>query len=200
MENTQFQGLETATGLLEIAEAWSPVERRRNWGGERSPFPFVHPHGKRISVTAPACNADSGTLPRLQTTIQVQRRTQLILRCEIKQRSLALLLNGASLPGLKVLACCALYDCQGTTWLLVVDDDQLGRETLAAARLPHRTESVLLVEVAPRSGAATRLSRHLAAAKIDVVYSYAAPAVDDRLTAVFKTTDDEYAMRVLQAA
>jgi hypothetical protein len=83
--------------------------------------------------------------------------------------------------------------------LLVVDDEHLGRVALAAAGLPHQSESVLLVEVSPRAGAATRLNRRLAAARIEVVYSYATSAVDDRLTAVFKTADDEYALRVLQA-
>jgi hypothetical protein len=197
MMNTQFEVLQAET-----REVWAPVDRSRDWNGERGLIAGVETYAGRLSVAAEVAvpSVSSVVVPRTHSSIKIRRRPQLILRFEKGQESPTMALDSTNRRGFKVLAHCVLRDCHGITWLLVVDDDQLGREMLEAAGLPYRAESVLLVEMAPRVGAATRLSRTLAAAKIDVVYSYATPASDDRLTAVFKTADDDYTMRVLQAA
>ena len=201
METIQFEALRAETRQFETREVWAPPYRNRDWSGERSRIAGVESYTERSPATvARVHRTDTVAAPRPHSLIKVRRRTQLILRRENAQDSPTAALDSASSQGLQVLVRCALHDCDGTTWLLVVDDGKLGRETLEAAGLLYRAELVLLVDITPREGAAAHLTRRLAAAKIDVVYSYAAPAANDRLTAVFKTDDDEYTMRVLQAA
>jgi hypothetical protein len=133
------------------------------------------------------------------TWARVRRQTQLVVHLPHGPQSLGTTLNSAIARGLQVLAHCSLPDAGGTTWLLVVADDWLGREALEAAGYRTLAEQVVLVEASPRASAAARLGRSLAETDIAVLYSYAMPGSDDRLIAVFKTADDERVLRILQA-
>ena len=128
----------------------------------------------------------------------VRRKTELVLRLERRQGPLKTVLGSLVARGIKVMAHCSFSDWNGTTLLLVVENDLLARQILEAAGFKYRTESVVLVEASRETGGAARLGHSLADAGIDVVYSYVAMAGDEKLAAVFKTVNDDAAVRVLQ--
>jgi hypothetical protein len=130
---------------------------------------------------------------------RVRRLTQLVVHVAHGQDPLGPTINAAIGRGLEVLADAALPDAGGTTWLLVVEQDWCGREVLSAAGLGYLVEPVVLVEAGPRASAVAQLGRCLAEANLTVQYSYAVARGADRLVAVFKTHDDEAALRLLQA-
>ena len=57
----------------------------------------------------------------------------------------------------------------------------------------------MLVRETDSVGAAANLGFHLSRSGIDILYSYASSSGSDEFWAVFKTTDDDRAIRVLSA-
>ena len=154
--------------------------------------------GSRHDETAAHISA-SGSLVPSTVRHQVHKKTELVLRIDRGHGPLKTVLDAILDRGVKILAQCSFTDWNGTTLLLVVEDDLIGRHALEATGFRYRTESVVLVETSRRVGSAAQLGQSLASAGIDIVYSYVASSENDRLVAVFKTVNDDEAVRVLAA-
>ncbi|MGD0651939.1 MAG: hypothetical protein ABSA97_12525 [Verrucomicrobiia bacterium] len=101
--------------------------------------------------------------------------------------------------GINVLAYCAYSDRNDSVVLLVTDNPLDAKLALEHAGFQCKANSVVLVGAADQVGAAAKLGASLGSAGIDILYSYASSAGTDRFFAVFKTADDEQAIRVLDA-
>ena len=101
--------------------------------------------------------------------------------------------------GINVLAYCAYSDRNDSVVLLVTDNPLEAKLALEHAGFQCKANSVVLVGAADQVGAAAKLGASLGSAGIDILYSYASSAGTERFFAVFKTADDERAIRVLDA-
>ena len=101
--------------------------------------------------------------------------------------------------GIAVLAHCCVPAQPGTLALVVTDKPQLARAGLERAGVSCKTGPVLLVRTPPHPAIAAQLGLQLTASKIGVLYSYTSWFKTPQMHVVFKTTDDERALQVLQA-
>jgi hypothetical protein len=101
--------------------------------------------------------------------------------------------------GINVLAYCAYSDRDDSIVLLVTENPLEAKVALEHAGFQCKANSVVLVGATDQVGAAAKLGATLGNAGIDILYSYASSSGTERFFAVFKTADDERAIRVLGA-
>ena len=101
--------------------------------------------------------------------------------------------------GVNVLAYCSYNDRNEAVVMLVTNDALEAKRALEGAGFPCKADSVVLVGATDRVGAAAKLGASLGDAGIDILYSYASSSGNDEFFAVFKTADDDQAIRVLDA-
>jgi len=100
--------------------------------------------------------------------------------------------------GIEVLAHCCVPAPSGAMSLVVTDKPQQAKTVLERAGLRCKTSPVVLVRTPPHPTIAAHLGRQLAAAQIGIHYSYTSWLDAPQMHVVFKTTDDDQALRVLQ--
>jgi hypothetical protein len=102
--------------------------------------------------------------------------------------------------GIEVLAHCCVPARAGAMSLVVVDEPQRAKAVLEHAGLECKTNPVVLVRTPPHPAVAARLGSQLTAEQIGIRYCYVTPHNDTQVHVVFKTTDDDHAIRVLLAS
>ena len=101
--------------------------------------------------------------------------------------------------GIAILAHCCVPAQQGALALVVTDKPELAKAGLERAGLPCKTGPVVLVRTHPHPVIAAQLGMRLTAAQIGICYCYTSWLDAPEMHVVFKTTDDDQAMRVLRA-
>jgi hypothetical protein len=129
---------------------------------------------------------------------KVRKEVEIAVRAGKQPGALSKILAAVASQHINILAYCAYCDRDDTVVLLVTEDALRAKETLEAAGYPCRANSVVLVGSGDRVGAAALLGSYLGNAGIDILYSYASSAGRDQFFAVFKTMDDERAVRILE--
>ena len=113
---------------------------------------------------------------------------------------LAQVLRAVAGRKVNILAYCTSFDLDCFTILLVTDAALITKTALADAGLNCTTHSVVLVSAEDRAGTPAALFNQLRKAGIDIWYAYVAALKPAELCAVFKTVDDQRALRVLAAS
>ena len=127
------------------------------------------------------------------------REIELAVRIGKSGGGLSHVLATVAAAGVNVLAYCAYSDWTGSVVLLVTQNAGAALRALTAAGFDCKANSVVLVGAPDRVGAAAQLGARLGAAGVEILYSYASSTGGDQFFAVFKTSDDDRAIQVLQA-
>ena len=112
---------------------------------------------------------------------------------------LAQVLRAVAGRKVNILAYCTSFDLDRFTILLVTDAALAAKTALADAGLTCTAHSVVLVNTEDRAGIVAALFNQLRKAGIDICYAYVAAFKPAELCAIFKTVDDQRALRVLAA-
>jgi hypothetical protein len=100
-----------------------------------------------------------------------------------------------------VLASCCYSDRDDSVVLLVPSDPVQAQLALEQAGFSCKANSVLLIRAPDRGGIALcmfQIGGQLREAGVEILYSYASKTDDGEVYAVFKTADDDDAMRALE--
>jgi len=130
--------------------------------------------------------------------MNVHREVELAVRIENEPTALGDVMAALAAAGIGVLAYNSYIDWDGCIVLLVTDDPPKAKRVLQAAGHKCTANSVIMVGSPGRVGAAARFGAQLGQAGIQVLYSYASMSGGNRLSAIFKTADDERALRALR--
>lgn len=94
-------------------------------------------------------------------------------------------------------ALCA-YEMGGTaTFMLIVDDTAKGKKALATLGGKITVDDVIAVEIPNKRGAIEKVAGKIAAAGIDIAYTYGTAGGCKKPLCVIKTTDDKKALKAL---
>src|SRR5262245_47840284 len=102
--------------------------------------------------------------------------------------------------GIGVLAHVTYPSQAWTLVLLITDNPDRTRRVLEEKGFEYGCDSIVLVDVPGRSCFVAQAGMQLRSAGIGILYSYVSDSLADRFVAVFKTTDDRGAIRILQNA
>jgi hypothetical protein len=100
-----------------------------------------------------------------------------------------------------VLASCCYSDRDDGVMLLVATHPAEAQVALETVGFKCKLNSVLLVRAPDRGGIALcmfQIGSQIREAGLEILYSYASTTDDDEVYAVFKTADDEAALRLLE--
>jgi hypothetical protein len=100
--------------------------------------------------------------------------------------------------GIEVLAHCCVPAPQGALSLVVADQPQQAQTVLEQAGHACKARPVVLVRFPLQPAIAARLGMQLTAAQIGIYYCYVTWREAGQAHIVFKTTDDDHTIRVLQ--
>ncbi len=131
---------------------------------------------------------------------KARKEVELAIRVQNIPGALGKVLATVAERGVNVLAYCAYSDRDEAVILVVTDTALKAKLGLEAAGFRCKANSVVVVGATDRVGAAAQLGAHLGTAGIDILYSYASSSGGEQFFAVFKTMDDEQAIRVLEAS
>ncbi len=131
---------------------------------------------------------------------KARKEVELAVRVGNKPGALGEVLTIIASQDINILAYCSYSDRDDAIILLVTENALGAKLALEAAGFRSKANSVLVVGASDQVGAAAQLGAHLGMAGIDILYSYASSAGSDRFFAVFKTINDEQAIRVLEAS
>ena len=130
--------------------------------------------------------------------LSVLRETELSIPIDGVPGAEESILSTVTEQGTSVRALCSVNDRDQTVMLLVAEDAPLAKQALEEAGFDCTSNPVVVVGLENRIGVIDRLGVHLQDAGIDVLRSYASYANPQEVCAVFKTQDDERAIKVLQ--
>ena len=132
---------------------------------------------------------------------KARKEVELAIRLGNQPGALGRVLSVVAEHGVNVLAYCSYTDRSETIVLLVTDNALQAKRALEADGFSCRANSVVVVGAADQVGGAAMLGTHLGHAGIDILYSYASsPAGSAQFCAVFKTSDDQRAIGVLDSS
>lgn len=131
--------------------------------------------------------------PAVSVTMQIELAVRLPAAPDSRERVRATLTH----HGIAILAASPYMEGQSRRWMLVVDDALRATVILHEAGIPCDSETVVFIESPAHSNAAMRLGTTLMGHGIGILHSYVTPADNDRLAAVFRTTDDRRALELL---
>lgn len=129
---------------------------------------------------------------------RARKEIELAVRIGNDAEAMARVLEVIAREHLNVLAYCSYSDRNQLIMLLVVEDSYRAKAALQAAGFECKANPVVLVSDTDRVGAAAQLGAHLGGAGISILYSYASSAGKGDFCAVFKTMDDDAAIRLLE--
>jgi hypothetical protein len=129
---------------------------------------------------------------------KARKEVELAVRVGNQPGALGHVLTTIAAEGINVLAYCSYSDRDDAIILLVTEQPLNAKLALESAGYKCKANSVVLVGAVDQVGAAAQLGSHLGRAGIDILYSYASSSGGDHFFAVFKTMDDEQAIRVLE--
>jgi hypothetical protein len=131
---------------------------------------------------------------------KARKEIELAVRLGNETGALGRVLALVAQHGVNVLAYCAYSERREGVLLLVTDNPLAAKNALTDAGYECRANSVVLVGATDQVGGAALLGARLGHAGIDILYSYASSAGADKFFAVFKTSDDQRAINVLDVA
>ena len=127
----------------------------------------------------------------------MSRKLEFLVRAP--QQNWQEILDALTARDVKILAFGTYSDATGNNLLLVTENETRTMAALNSIGLRWQSDSVVFLENAQRHGTSvTALGARLAQAGIGLIYSYASWIEEEGLFAVFKTADDERAMRFLE--
>jgi hypothetical protein len=129
-----------------------------------------------------------------------RKETEIVVHLNNAPASVGKVTVAATTPNVEILASCFYWQQDGTIVRLVSEDPPKTAQALARAGFQYQTDSVLLIGLEEMPGVAARTTLLLAADGIGVSYSYVSWTDHHEAFAVFKTTDDDRALRLLQAS
>jgi hypothetical protein len=129
---------------------------------------------------------------------KAHKEVELAVHVGNQPEGLARVLATVAQYGVKVLAYCAYSEREETVVLLVTENPFDAKRALEGAGYRCKANSVVLVGATEQVAAAAQLGASLRYEGIEILYSYASSAGADRFFTVFKTADDEKAVRVLE--
>ena len=130
---------------------------------------------------------------------KARKEVELAVRIGNRPGALGQVLSILAEQGINVLAYCAYSEREQGVVLLVCEDPFKAKLILKADGFECKANTVVLVGAADHVGAAAQLGMQLGRASVDILYSYASSAGTGQFYAVFKTADDEKAIRVIEA-
>ncbi len=98
-----------------------------------------------------------------------------------------------------IWAYCTAFDAGCFTIFLVAEDHSAARTALLTAGIASTAHSVVQVHAKDHAGAPAALLNELREAGIDICHVYVAAMQPSNLYAIFRTVDDQRALRVLAA-
>jgi hypothetical protein len=137
---------------------------------------------------------------RPRTIRFARQQIEVVVHLNNESASVGEVMVVATSPNVAVLASSFYWSRDGAVVRLVTEDPQKTEQALAAAGFPCATASVLLVGLQQQPGVAAGIGVQLAAAGIAIRYSYVSWTDHNEAFAVFKTTDDDRALRLVQGS
>ena len=131
---------------------------------------------------------------------KARKEVELAVRLGNEPGSLGEVLSVVAKANINVLAYCSYSDRNETVVLLVTDNALLAKRALEASGFTCRANSVVVVGASDNVGGAALLGARLGHAGIDILYSYASSSGSSSFCAVFKTSDDQRALAVLDTS
>ena len=131
---------------------------------------------------------------------KARKEVELAIRLGNEPGALGKVLSTVAGERVNVLAYCSYTDRTDTVVLLVTDNALLAKRTLELAGFSCRANSVVVVGASDHVGGAALLGARLGFAGIDILYSYASSSGSNEFYAVFKTSNDQRAISVLEVA
>lgn len=131
---------------------------------------------------------------------KARKEIELAVRVANKPGALGEVLSQVAAENINVIAYCSYSDRDELVVLLVTSDPLRAKHRLESAGFKCKANAVVIVGATDQVGAAARLGACLGNAGIDILYSYASSSGGDQFFAVFKTMNDEQAIRVLEAS
>ncbi len=131
---------------------------------------------------------------------KARQELELTVRIGNQPGELAKLFAAIAEAGINILAYCAYSERNQGVVLLVTENIHVARQALESAGYSYKITPVVLVSNADHVGAVAAVGEHLGSAGINILYSYASSAGADRFYAVFKTDDNDSAIRVIEKA
>ena len=128
---------------------------------------------------------------------KARKEVELAIRLGNDPGALGRVLALVAQQGVNVLAYCAYTDRREGVLLLVTDNPLTAKNTIQDAGFTCRANSVVLVGAGDQVGGAALIGARLGHAGIDILYSYASSAGANHFFAVFKTSDDQRALTLL---
>ena len=131
--------------------------------------------------------------------IRACRQLELAVHARDESRPLTDALEILATREIDVIAHSLYADWDGMVLLVVTEDAPRAKRALEATGFTCETNPVILVEAREEVGAVAFLGAQLYRAGIPIQYSHMATSSDDMYFAVFKTSDDERALRALES-
>ena len=128
----------------------------------------------------------------------VREATEIVVHLNNEPASISKATVAATSPNVEILASCLYWQPDGAVLRLVSEDPPKTAQALARAGFLCQSDSVLLMGLNEMPGASARTTLLLAAAEIAVSHRYTSWSDRREGLAVFKTTDDNRALRFLQ--
>ena len=128
---------------------------------------------------------------------RARKEVELAIRLGNEPGALGKVLSTVADENVNVLAYCSYTDRNDTVILLVTDNAMQAKRALEAAGFSCRANSVVVVGATDQVGGAALIGARLGFAGIDILYSYASSSGSSEFVAVFKTSNDQRAISVL---
>ncbi|HTS17381.1 MAG TPA: hypothetical protein VMP11_07405 [Verrucomicrobiae bacterium] len=128
----------------------------------------------------------------------VRSAVEIVVHLNNEPTAVSRVMVSAATPNAEILASCFHWGRDGAVVRLVTEDAEKTEQALARTGFRYQTGSVLLIGLGETPGMAAATVLLLAQAGINVSYSYVSCTSDHQAIAVFKTTDDDRAARLLQ--
>ncbi|HUI05996.1 MAG TPA: hypothetical protein VL486_03210 [Verrucomicrobiae bacterium] len=128
----------------------------------------------------------------------VCEQIEIIVRLNSEAASVSRVMVAATTPNVEILACCFSWQGDGAVVRLVTEAPERTVQALVHDGFECETETILLIGPLKRPGATARIGNRLAAAGIGILHSYVSWSERTEAFAIFKTTDENRALRVLR--
>src|SRR5258705_8004148 len=129
--------------------------------------------------------------------IRVCRQTELAVRPEDESVAVPDALEILAARGIDVIAHSLYADWNGMVLLVVAEDVHRAQRVLETTGFKCESNPVIMVEAQEEVGVVASLGAQLHKAGVPIEYSHMATSNDEMYFAVFKTGDDDGAVRVL---
>jgi len=129
---------------------------------------------------------------------KARKEVELAVRVGNKPVAAQQVLSILKARGLNILAFCTYTERDDLVILLITDNPLMAKDALQSAGFSCKANSVVVVGAPGELGSTASMGAHLGLAGVEILYSYTSRSGEDQSVAVFKTTDDERAIQILE--